>query len=69
MGHVALHKLQEALTRGKGLQWLVLAACKPGAAAPKEGRFTYPWAQQCPELKILPQELAHYTAYTYEYLH
>ena len=63
----ALHKQQEALgARGKGLQRIVLAAGKPGAAAPREGRFTYPWAQQCPELKFLPQQLAHYT---YEYLH
>ena len=63
----ALHKQPEALgARGKGLQRLFLAACKQGAAAPREGRFTYPWAQQCPELKFLPQQLAHYA---YEYLH
>jgi hypothetical protein len=63
----ALHKTPEALgARGRGLQRLVLAACKPGAAPPKEGRFTYPWAQECPELKFLPQQLAHYA---YEYHH
>lgn len=63
----ALHKMPEALgARGKGRQRLVLAAFKAGAAPPKEGRFMYSWAQECPELKFLPQQLAHYA---YEYLH
>jgi hypothetical protein len=69
----ALHKTAEANgKRGRGLQRIVLAACKPGAATPSARaapsstkRFSYHFSQQSPDLRYLPTQLAHFA---YEYL-
>jgi len=69
----ALHKTAEANgKRGRGLQRIVLAACKPGAANPSARaapsstkRFSYHFSQQLPDLRYLPTQLAHFA---YEYL-
>ena len=69
----ALHKTAEANgKRGRGLQRIVLAACKPGAATPSARaapsstkRFSYHFSQQLPDLRYLPTQLAHFA---YEYL-
>ena len=69
----SLHKNVEAMgRRGRGRQRLVSAACKAGAPAPSarrdrpdSTRFSYNASDQCPDLKFLPTQLAHYA---YEYL-
>jgi hypothetical protein len=69
----ALHKVAEANgKRGRGLQRIVLAACKAGAAAPSaratpanKKRFAYHFSQQVPDLRYLLTQLAHFA---FEYL-
>ena len=69
----ALDKRAEALgRRGRGLQRIVLAACKPGApapsarpASPSVKKFSYPFSRQVPALRYLPTQLGHFA---FEYL-
>ena len=57
--------------KGRGLQRLVLAACKAGAPAisnkskASATKFLYNYAEECPDLRFLPAQLGHFA---YEYL-